>query len=66
MKIYVIVKGATAITGEMMMATTEGAFRDPKMAQLWLNKKPIVWEEVINGMECQCERAIHETELMDM
>lgn len=66
MKIYVIIKGAKEATGEFMMATTEGAFRDPKAAQAWLNNKRIVWEETINGAECTCERAIHETELMDM
>lgn len=63
--IYVIMKAAREITGEFVLVSTEGAFRNRELAQFSLKGKPILWEENINGAECQCERAIHEVDLVD-
>lgn len=63
--IYVVIKGAKEVTGEFMLVASEMAFRTREMAQAWVSGKPILWEEQINGAECQCERAIHEIELVE-
>lgn len=63
--IYVVIKGAKEITGEFMMAATEKAFRNKELALQWLRGQKILWEETIQGAECQCERAIHEVDLVE-
>lgn len=61
--IYVIIKGGKEITGESVICATEAAFRNKDLAMQYLRGQQIVWEEVINGSEFQCERAIHEVNL---
>jgi hypothetical protein len=63
--IYVIIKGGKEITGELMLCATEAAFRSRELAQQYLKGQQIVWEETINGAEFQCERAIHEVNLVE-
>jgi hypothetical protein len=62
---YVIIKAAKEITGEFVLVQTEKAFKNKELAQQYLRGQNIVWEETINGAECQCERAVHEVELID-
>jgi len=62
--IYVVIKAAREITGEFVMVSSEKAFNNKELAQHYLKGQKILWEENINGAECQCERAIHEVELI--
>lgn len=62
--IYIVIKAGKDFEGNFMMVSTEMAFRSKEMAQQWVAGKPVVWEEMINNVECQCERAIHEVELV--
>ncbi len=61
--IYVVMKAAREVTGEFVMVSSEKAFATREAAQLFLTGQKILWDETINGAECQCERAIHEVEL---
>lgn len=63
MKIYVVIKLAKELSGEFATAGVEMAFKTEAEARAWLNGKKIVWEEVIEGFECTCERGVSETEL---
>jgi len=62
-KIFVVIKCGKEVSGEVVFATTERAFNNEEAAKTWLVSKEVVWEEVINGFHCYCERAVHETEL---
>ncbi len=62
MKIYVVVKGGLADSGNHMMATTEVAFSTKEKAQEYIKSLPAVWEEKTPTGTYFCERVIHETE----
>ena len=58
-EIYIIIKVAAQKDGEAVLATTEAAFQTAEQAKAFISGKPAVWDEVIQGMECTCERAVH-------
>lgn len=58
-QVYVIIKIAVEKDGPHVLATTEKAFKDQKQAMDYLKNVPIIWQEAIGGIECECERAVH-------
>jgi hypothetical protein len=62
-KIFVVLKCAKHETGEWVMATTEKAFATEEKAKAFISGQPIIWSEMLNGCRCDCERAVHITDL---
>lgn len=62
--IYVVVKRARQYDGEYMFVSAEKAFTDPVKAEdFWRSKTNGFWKEIIEGVECECERVILPVEL---
>lgn len=59
MTVYVVVRVAKETSGEVAFGSAEKAFIDPSKAETWVRSNGTVWEEVIQGFSCYCERAIH-------
>lgn len=57
--IYVVIKRARQYDGEYMFVSAEKAFADAQKAEdYWRSKSTSLWRETIEGVECECERAI--------
>lgn len=62
--IYVVIKRARQYDGEYMFIAAEKAFADPQKAEeYWRSQTHTFWRETIEGVECECERAILPVEL---
>lgn len=59
-EVFTVIKIAAEKDGNLIAATTEKAFRTQQNAMMYLKTVPTVWDEVIGGVECSCERAIHQ------
>lgn len=64
-KVYVLIRVAKEISGEVVFATTEKVFSSKESAELSLKESQQFWEEEIQGFTCYCERAVHETNLYE-
>lgn len=63
MQIYIIVKGAHQVDGELNFFTCEEAFKSEEDARAHFKGLPTVWREEVQGFLCDCERAVHIVEL---
>jgi hypothetical protein len=64
--IYVVFKVGRQVDGEYVMISVEKAFANSQQAEeYWKKQSVTVWREIIEGVECHCERAVHEVELED-
>ena len=64
--IYVVFKTARQIDGEYVFISAEKAFSEShKAEEFWKRQSATVWREMIESVECNCERAIHPVELED-
>lgn len=62
--IYVVIKRARQYDGEYVFVQAERAFTDTKKAEdFWRQSSRTFWRETIEGVECECERAILPVEL---
>jgi hypothetical protein len=59
MQIFIVIKVATEKSGDRVWATTEKAFKEVDQAQTYMKSVPSVWDELVDGTECNCERAVH-------
>ncbi len=64
--VYVVFKRARQFDGDYHFIQAEKAFSDPQKAEdYWRQQSRNLWQETINGIECECERAILPVELED-
>lgn len=63
--IYVVFKRGRQFDGEYMFISTVRAFADKDKAEAFWKSQSRVWQETIQGIECECEHAIHSVELED-
>ena len=61
--IYVVFKRARQYDGDYHFIATEKAFTDQKKAEEYWRQQSRMWQENINGIDCECERHIHPVEL---
>ena len=63
MKVDVVLSIARMEMGEYIFVTSEKAFSDRQKAEEYLKSKAINWKETVQGVECICERGLHEIEM---
>lgn len=63
MKAYVVISIARQIQGEFVFITTDKGFTDRALAEIYLRGKGMNWKETIQGIECVCEKGIHEVDI---
>ncbi len=62
--VYVVFKTARQLDGEYIFVSAEKAFTDStKAEEFWRKQGMTYWRETIEGVQCDCERAIHPVEL---
>jgi len=61
--IYVVFKTGRQVDGEYIFISAEKAYIDPTRAEEYWRKQVNYWRETIEGVQCDCERAIHPVEL---
>ena len=60
---YVIIRVARQTLGEYVFVTTLRCFKDKSAAEAFARQQATVTQEVINGVNCQCQVAVHEIEV---
>jgi hypothetical protein len=64
--IFVVIKRARQYDGDYVFVSAEKAFVDSQKAEdFWRSQTRGFWKEIIDGVECECERAILPVELCD-
>jgi hypothetical protein len=62
--IYVVFKTARQVDGEYVFIAAERAFSASDQAEhFWRDCTQRLWRETVEGVPCDCERAIHPVEL---
>lgn len=61
-KIYIVLKAAKALEDDFLVITTERAFKSLDEAKKMF-LPPFIWQQVIEGNQCQSERVFQEVKL---
>ena len=58
--VYIILKAGKPEAGDFVLATVERVFQHRAVAEDFIKNSKTIWEEVVQGVTCICERSVIE------